>query len=676
MFKRIFALVSLVFLASTAIHAQCHIDVILPLNDTTICMGDSIYLGSDGTCNYLMNNSFDNGTIGTGWSSTAANPVFNNPCGNGPVGAHLWVGTTASSSRTLVTNAYNVSLGGCVIKWWMRYGRVQGSGACEDPDATNEGVHLQYSTNNGATWTDFPGPNISPVGTNTTTGPYANVTTVPGSGGYWTPVSSSTAQASSSLYFWHRYENVVPAVAATTNTKFRWAQLANSSAGWDAWGIDEVQIVCPNYGQNVSWSHGPTALVPPAPVSPTTTTSYIVAIFDSLGHFDMDTVVVNVTPVPAPDLGSDTVICDYPGNQALFDAGGGYSNYSWNTGATTQTISPNQTGPYSVTVTDGNCHGVDTVMLTMSPAPTADAGQDVEICFGDTALLSAQAIPNANYLWSDNTTNISTAVSPTTSQSFSVTVSIGQNCQDSDTVHVKVNPLPTADAGPDQEICKGDSVVVQASGGVSYVWNTGDQTASIIQFPNVNNTYVVTVTDANGCKETDEMEVKINMPPNISIQASKDSLCLGDSTVLTATGATSYNWSTGATGAALFLVPSGTSTYRVFGIDDKGCENSASKVIFAEDCSTFFMPNSFTPNGDGLNDIFVPVGDFGGILDYQLYIYNRQGQLVFQSNEITKGWDGKYDDEDVPGAAYAYIVSYKTVWGKEFSKRGTVTVIR
>ena len=201
-------------LAIKTSYSQCSIAVTLPTQDTTICLGDSIYFKADGTCSYLMNNNFNNGTIVSGWSSTAANPVYNNPCGAGPAGFHLWVGTTASPTRTLVTNSYNLSIGGCVVNWWMRYGRVQGSGPCEDPDAANEGVHLQYSTNNGVTWTDFPGPNISPTGINSTTGPFVTpmVTTTPGSGGYWTPFSGSGSQVGSSLYHWHFYENTIPAM--------------------------------------------------------------------------------------------------------------------------------------------------------------------------------------------------------------------------------------------------------------------------------------------------------------------------------------------------------------------------------------------------------------------------------------------------------------------------------
>ena len=148
--KTLYILIITLFLSISTIYeatAQCNIVVTLPTQDTTICLGDSVYLEADGTCTYLMNNDFNNGIIGTGWSSTAANPVYNNPCGNGPSGAHLWVGTTASATRTLVTNAYDLSIGGCVVNWWMRYGLVQGSGPCEDPDASNEGVHLQYSIN-------------------------------------------------------------------------------------------------------------------------------------------------------------------------------------------------------------------------------------------------------------------------------------------------------------------------------------------------------------------------------------------------------------------------------------------------------------------------------------------------------------------------------------------------
>ncbi|MGM0612294.1 MAG: hypothetical protein ACQESM_02160, partial [Bacteroidota bacterium] len=186
--------------------SQCNIEILTPTQDTTICEGDSLQLISDGSCTFLMNNTFDNGTIGSGWSSTAANPVFTNPCGPGPGGgAHLWVGTTSSNERTLITNSYDVSSTSCMVKWWMRYGEESMSGDCEDPDEPDEGVHLQYSTNNGTTWTDFPGPDQDPVGTNSFNPPFQGNTTTKGTGGYWEPDGVPPSPPTQSVYYWHEY---------------------------------------------------------------------------------------------------------------------------------------------------------------------------------------------------------------------------------------------------------------------------------------------------------------------------------------------------------------------------------------------------------------------------------------------------------------------------------------
>ncbi|MCF8299404.1 MAG: gliding motility-associated C-terminal domain-containing protein, partial [Saprospiraceae bacterium] len=494
--------------------------------------------------------------------------------------------------------------------------------------------------------------------------------------GYWTPSSSASAQANNSAYFWHRYSCNVPAAASTTSTKFRWAQLATSNTGFDAWGIDEVQISCPN-NQNVIWSHGPTVLNPTSPVYPTTTTDYIVAIFDSMSNFAFDTVRITVLPVPNPDLGPDTFICDNGTNHAIFDAGAGYNSYHWNTNATTQTITPNISGFYSVTVTNGNCSGVDSVYLTMTSTPVADAGSDVSICYGENTTLTALSQPSATYLWSSGETTNIINVNPTTTTTYVVTVSLGNNCYSSDTVVVTVNPLPVANAGADAEICFGDSVQLVASGGINYLWNTGANSANILEYPTVTSDYYVTVTDANGCQSSDQVEVVVNNLPSVVIFTDDDGICLGDNTMLNAHGADSYLWNTGETSASIIVEPIESTTFSVIGTSINGCIGHNDKFIRVEDCSTFFVPNSFTPDNNGENDYFKPYGDFDGIKSFRMDIYNKWGEKIYTSKDIYgDGWDGEYNNQKVPEGVYTYFMTFINAWDKEFSKTGTVTLIR
>ena len=289
---------------------KAQIDVTANVLPPTVCPGDTVNLSATSTWGVIANSDFNNGTFGQGWYSTQANPVFTNPCGPGPSGAHVWVGTTPSNKRTLVTVDYDVSVGNCFVNWHMRYGAQKSSGACEDPDEPDEGVRLQWSTNNGSTWTNFPGPDIEPVGSNDTN-TFVGNTTTPGSGGIWEPPADGTHSGnyppSQTIYYWHEYESDVPSIASTNSTRFRWAQLSTSNHGYDAWGIDEVEIKCPAAGNlNVSWDHGPTKLDPPAITLPSQgTTSYdtcfVVTVFDTVNSAT-DTACVTVFPNPVASI--------------------------------------------------------------------------------------------------------------------------------------------------------------------------------------------------------------------------------------------------------------------------------------------------------------------------------------------------------------------------------------
>ncbi|HAD97394.1 MAG TPA: hypothetical protein DCG19_08300, partial [Cryomorphaceae bacterium] len=282
---------SILFLliGSLAFSQGLNISIISPKQDTAICPGETLNL--EAVTAFLITD-FDNQAIGTGWSSSQANPVYTNPCGPGPKNWHLWVGTTPSASRTLVTNPYDLTDGNaCYVQFWMRYGLEPGLGPCEDPDEPNEGVHLQYSTNGGATWLDFSGPSVLPVGNLNTTPPF--YTQTPGSGGYWVPILTAASQLTSTLYHWNLYRCPIPQAAISPNTQFRWAQLANSAAGFDAWGIDEVIIGCDP--GSILWNTGNTTTTDT--VTPTTSTTYWVSVTDSNMKVAYDTVHVIVGSV-------------------------------------------------------------------------------------------------------------------------------------------------------------------------------------------------------------------------------------------------------------------------------------------------------------------------------------------------------------------------------------------
>ena len=203
----------------------------------------------------------------------------------------------------------------------------------------------------------------------------------------------------------------------------------------------------------------------------------------------------NTTGSIKANAGSDQSICQ--GESVTLTASGG-SIYSWNTGATTKsiTVNPEVTTIYTVTVSEGSDSDSDTVTVAVSNV-TANAGSDKTIYEGESVTLTASG--GDAYQWSTGVTTQSITVTPAATTTYTVTAKNG-DCEDTDTVQVTVNekdtspPPAKADAGEDQTICLGDNIKLMASGGKTYVWSTGETTKSITVNPTRTTSYTVTAT--------------------------------------------------------------------------------------------------------------------------------------------------------------------------------------
>jgi gliding motility-associated-like protein len=261
-----------------------------------------------------------------------------------------------------------------------------------------------------------------------------------------------------------------------------------------------------------------------------------------------------VNPLPVANITGDFIIC--AGETTLLTASGGTS-YAWSTGETTQDISVGAAGLYTVTVTDGNtCTSTTTINLTVNPLPTAAIAGDLDICAGQSTTLTASG--GLSYAWStgDLTADINVGVAG----DYTVTVTDGNGCTDEATVTLVVNLLPTAAISGDLDICSGESTILTASGGTSYLWSTGDNTAATSM--GLAGTYTVTVTDGNGCSDTETTTVTVNPLPVANITGDFI-ICAGETTLLTASGGTSYAWSTGETTEDISVGAAGLYTVTV-----------------------------------------------------------------------------------------------------------------
>ena len=326
---------------------------------------------------------------------------------------------------------------------------------------------------------------------------------------------------------------------------------------------------------------------------PTSTTEYVVTVLNSLGCGTSDTVAVTVNPIPTANAGADESIC--PGSSVQLQATGGVS-YTWSpiTGLSSSSISNPIASPiipttYVVTVSDANgCTDTDDVFVDVF---VVDAQGEGSICFGDSTQLTA--IGGVSWLWAppvglSDANSQSPNASPGTTTTYTVFAEDASGCLATDSVTVTVNALPQASAGPDFEICIGESVVLQGSGGLDYSWSppTFLDDANIqlpISTPQAAITYSLSVTDINGCIDSDSMVVVVNSLP--IVDAGPDStICANSSLVLQATGADAYLWSpiiglSDPQSATPEASPIVETVYSVLGTDLNGCSNSDSVVI-------------------------------------------------------------------------------------------------
>ena len=265
----------------------------------------------------------------------------------------------------------------------------------------------------------------------------------------------------------------------------------------------------------------------------------------------MDTLQINVMETPLVDLGPDSTLC--AGDSLLLDAGNPGFAYLWSTGDSSQTITANAAGVYSVTVDNNGCIASDSVDLDFAPYPQVDLGPDTSICTGLNLVLDA-GNAGAAFLWSTGATSQSISVSA--ADTYAVTVTNAASCASTDSIVLGNLAYPLVDLGPDSTLCAGDSLLLDAGNpGLAYLWSTGDSSQTITA--NAAGVYSVTV-DNNGCTASDSVDLDFLPFPVLDLGADT-SICPGQSLLLDASfpGA-SYLWSTGATTASITTATPGS----------------------------------------------------------------------------------------------------------------------
>jgi PKD repeat protein len=303
-------------------------------------------------------------------------------------------------------------------------------------------------------------------------------------------------------------------------------------------------------GYTYSWSSSPAGFTSTAQnpsVSPTATTAYTVTV-TSGASTATSSVTVTVNALPVANAGNDVAICS--GGSTTLTASGGTS-YVWSNSAgstASVTVSPNNTSTYTVTVTNAaGCTATDNVTVTVNSLPVASAGNDVTICEGDIATLTASG--GSSYLWSNSLgTNATVTASPAATTTYRVTVTGSNGCTASDEVTVNVNTRPSVSISGNNGICPGSQTTLTAGGAASYIWSDGlGNAASVTVAPSSSHIYSVTATGSNGCTNTAQITVSVYSSP-IADAGSDQTITSNTSTTLNGSGTSgsgtyTYSWS-------------------------------------------------------------------------------------------------------------------------------------
>ena len=445
--------------------------------------------------------------------------------------------------------------------------------------------------------------------------------------------------------------------------------------------------------------------IPNPVVTPTTGGSYILTVTIrplAAACATTNTVKLHVLPNTLDIHPSDTSIC---AGQVLQIIGTGDVNfhYQWIptagiavSNALNAFIQPDTSGTYVVTASFHSCPDIhDTLHLDVEPNPIVYVGGNKVLCQFDTLHLTASVDPawytGYTYTWSpaadlDNTSTRTVVFSGNTTTNLHVVVTTPAGCKSEDSALVTVFPGNFASVSGAGEFCPHDSAVltVVPATGVTYQWHPplylDDSTSgSPVIRPIASQTYTIVATTNNGCKDTVTYSATV-FPAAVIYLGDAVTLYPGESYhIVPSTNCVSFAWFppeglTSISTSDPTAQPDVSTQYVVHASTEHGCKTSDSISIYVSDESLIAVPNAFTP-GNGANSEFKIM--LRGIANLNYFrIFNRWGNLIFETKDINKGWDGSYKGVPQPFGVFVYEIQAVTSTGRVFNKSGNITIIR
>lgn len=443
------------------------------------------------------------------------------------------------------------------------------------------------------------------------------------------------------------------------------------------------------------------------PTTTVSTTTYYAQEVETVSGINCagpsDNVIITINAIPnAPLVSGNTIYCqgDTPTPLSAEMSLNGTPNWYDNSALTPPTVSTLlQYNPtlnvgifcYYVNETAAGCTGDSTeICVETKPTPLAPAlTGTTTYCEGDTpTALTAAPTVGGNITWFNAApTTIATGLTYTPdltlgNQTFTASESLNGCTGPMQSISITVNILPTVDVVESVSICYGDSIKLTAThNNFDLLWSNGATTESTWYGPFQSTTYYITATNPLCGSVSDSVRVYVNSLPYV-IAGNDTVIGIGGEATLSAWSPTAihYSWTPDVNECIsndcreVYVIPNQATVYIVDVIDANTCHNYDTVLVDISGFMEVFVPNIFSPNGDGINDFLVINGP--RLFNYTIEIFDRYGKLVYTAYEQKDYWDGKYQGSELSTQTFVYSIVGETVLGEKLSLSGNVTIIK
>ena len=513
-----------------------------------------------------------------------------------------------------------------------------------ETERTFDGVHLEYSTDQGVTWTILgsASSNANCNGVNWYNS--ASVRFLSNTAGWSGSImggASGGCQSGGGSGQWLTAKHTLSFLAGQSRVQFRFAFGAGTVCNdYEGFAIDDISIK---------------ETAPPG------------------AHFEYQCVGTNTI-----NFTNNSSYCQSSIQWNFDDLNSGANNISALDNPTHVFSSPGSyTVTQTVTFTNGTSSSSNQVINILGVV--ANVVQPIS-CFGDSnGSISATASGGNgvfSYSWNTNPVQQTSVISNLSPGTYVVSVSSANACPTSTIVNLIAPNLLQVNTTAFDATCNLNNGAIETTvtGGTSpytYAWSNVGQGSSVQNLPPGN--YQLTVSDNQGCiSSTNNIVISNVMYPVTIFLGNDTTICPGQTLTLSPGNYSQYLWQDNSNGS--FFNVNSTGTYFVTIINPQGCAATDS-INVTVDCKGVYFPTCFTPNADGKNDGFGPVGDVGALSQYHLRIYSRWGQVVFDTQNPFEKWSGLFKSKTMEIGSYIWMASYKINGAFVANKKGIITLV-